>query len=184
MADYIKIDIDVTKTTTQLRNVDRKVRKKSLRKGVTAATKVLQKEARRLAPRANGFLRMSLRTVVRMQKDGSVVGRVGQEKNKRFNRKRYKGSNVNRRGYAARIWWIESGTRSHRIEPSGKVLAWRAGGRKGTKGKAVFSRFARHPGSRARHVLERSARAGKLAAADAFNQAVSLEMQNIRETSV
>lgn len=180
MADHISMVIaDVNRTLEQLRSVDRKVRKKTLRKATTAATKFLQKEARRIAPRANGFFRMSLRTVVRMQKDGTVLGRVGQEKDKRFNRKRFKGSNVNRRGYAARIWWLESGTKRHAIKPSGKVLAWTTGQRKGSKGKARFARKVEHPGSRAQHVLEQSARLGKSAAADAFNSTVATELAKV-----
>jgi HK97 gp10 family phage protein len=180
MSDHITMQlVDVNRTLEQLRAVDRKVRKKSLRKATTAATKVIHKEARRLAPRANGFFRMSLRTIVRMQKDGNVVGRVGQEKNKQFKRKRYKGSNVNKKGYAARIWWLEGGTRRHAINPTGKVLAWTSGKRKGSKGQARFARKVMHPGMRGLQVLQKAMRAGGPAAANAFNDTIASELAKI-----
>lgn len=179
MSDQVKFDLDVSATLSQLRAVDRKVRKKTLRKATTAATKVVHKESRRLAPRSNGFFRMSLIVVVRMQKDQTVVGRVGQAKNKQFKRKRYKGSNVNRKGYAARVWWLERGTRRHAITPGGKVLAWTSGKRKGSKGQARFARKVNHPGMQGKHVLEESARASKTAAANAFNSTVATELARL-----
>ncbi len=177
--DQVNIELDVAPTVSQLDAVDRKVRKRVLRRAVTAATKVVHKEARRVAPRSNGFFRMSLRTLVRMQKNGTVVGRVGQEKNKRFNRKRFKGSNVNRRGYAARVWWIESGTKRHAILPSGRVLAWLTGKRKGRKGQTVFARKVMHPGTRGQAVLEKAAGASTTTAATAFNDAAATELAKV-----
>lgn len=179
MSDHIRIQLDVSKTTGQLAAVDRKVKKKTLRKATTSATKVIHKQARVLAPRVNGFFRMSLRVVVRMQKDGTVVGRVGQEKNKRFTRKKYKGSNLNQRGYAARVWWLEGGTKRHTITPSGKALAWSTGRRKGSKGQTRFAGRVNHPGARAQRILASAGRSSGSAAAEAFNSTVATELAQL-----
>ena len=178
--DQIKFELDVSKTTGQLQALERRVKKRIVRRATTAATKAVHKEARRIAPRANGFFRMSLRTVVRMQKDGSVLGRIGQQKNKQFKRKRYKGSNLNRQGYAARIWWIERGAKRHAITPnSGKYLVWTTGQRKGTKGQARFALKVDHPGMKGKRVLETAGRTSRTTAAAAFADVVTKDLAAI-----
>ncbi len=162
----------------QLRALDRKVRKKVIRKATSAAAKLIHKEARRLSPRNNGFLRMSLIVVIRSGKS-VIFARIGQEKNKKFKRKRFKGSNINRRGYAVPLHWIEDGTKSHRIAASGKALSWTAGKRKGSKGRAVFAKSVRHPGTRPGKLLERSGRLASPAAGRAFLDIARDEMAKI-----
>lgn len=163
--------------TAQLRGLDRKVRKKVLRKATSAAAKELHKEARRLAPRQNGLLRMSLKVQIKSGKT-AVWGKIGQEKNRQFKRKRLRGSNINRRGYAAPIWWIESGTKAHRIEaPTGKRgLAWSTGKRKGSKGTLIVRRSVKHPGMRGQQVLERAGRHGAPAAGSIWRAIVTEEL--------
>ena len=151
----------------QLHALDRKLKKKILRKATTAAAKELHKESRRLAPRNNGFLRMSLKVVVRMGRK-VVFAKIGQEKNKQFKRKRFRGSGINRRGYAAPIWWIERGTVRHAMAATGRAMAWATGKRKGSKGKMIFAKRVQHPGTRAQRLLERSRNMGGPAAGRAF----------------
>lgn len=161
----------------QLRAVERKVQKKVLRKATRAAGKPVHEEARRLAPRVNGFFRMTLKLVVKSGKQ-AVYARIGQEKNRQFKRKRFKGSNINRRGYAAPIWWIERGTKRHAIVAD-KTLAWSSGRRKGSKGKMNFAKKVNHPGMRAKNLLERAGRAASGRAATAFNNVVRDEMTKL-----
>lgn len=177
--DRTRIEVEGMATVLgQLRALDRKVKRKIMRKATNAGAKELHKEARRLAPRTNGFLRMSLKVVIKAGKN-AVFAKIGQEKNKQFNRKRFKGSGLNKRGYAAPIWWIERGTKRHAILASKRALAWTAGKRKGSKGKPIFAKSIKHPGSRAQRLLERAGRMGGPAAARIWMSTVSAEMAKI-----
>lgn len=176
MSDRVKIEVEgLPLVLGQLQAVDRKVRRRILRKATTAAAKEVHAEARRLAPKANGFLRTSLKVNVKAGKK-AVFAKIGQEKNRQFKRKRFKGSNINRRGYAAPIWFIERGTTGHTITPAGKALAWSAGKRKGSKGTMIFARSVRHPGARAQHLLERAGRIAGLRAARIWFHVAATEL--------
>ena len=179
-SDRVKIEVEgLPLVLGQLRAVDRKVKRKILRKATTAAAKELHAEARRLSPRVNGFLRQSLKVVVRSGKS-AVFAKIGQEKNRKFKRKRFKGSNINRRGYAAPIWWIERGTKAHEIRPiSGKAVAWSAGKRKGSKGKMIFARSVRNPGMKAGRLLERASRIAGLRASRVWFRVAAEELAKV-----
>lgn len=156
-----------------LDNVEKKVRKKLVRKGTVAAAKIVQKEVKRLAPRTNGFLQRSIK-VVTSAKQGIVTSRIGQEKGRKFKRKKIGGSAMNKKGYAAPIYWIERGTKAHPIVPdNGKVLAITGKASKGKKAGITFTRKARHPGSKAQKILERAEHTKKAACKAAFAEEIT-----------
>ncbi len=169
--------------TNQLKALDRKVRKKILKRATTAATKELHKEARRLAPRKTGMFRMSLKVQVKTGKS-AVFGKVGQEKKRKFNRKKPRGSNINRRGYAAPIHFIEMGTKQHEIKGKDKPLAWSTGKRKGKKGTMIIRRSVKHPGTKGQQVLERAGRLGGPVAAQVWRSIIVEELAKPLPASV
>lgn len=169
---------NVGTVTYQLRELERRVRTRTIKNATRASAKILLAEARRLAPRRNGLFRRSIVLTVR-SRGARVVARIGQKKDYRSKRKNLRGSNINRRGYAAPIWFIEQGTASHTIRPSkkGGVLAITTG--KGKKAQVRFTRVVHHPGIKAQHVLDRARRAGQRAAAQAWYAEIRKELTDL-----
>lgn len=155
---------------SQLKGLERKISRKIIKKATVAAAKVVAPEVKRLLPRGTGFLRRSIKVVTKAKK-GFATSRIGQEKGRKFNVKKAKGSQITRGGKAAPIWWIERGTKAHTITaPTGKRLVWTAG--RGKKATLIFAKSVRIPATKAQMVLARAQRAKKAAMGAAFRDEI------------
>lgn len=176
----------------QLDQLDKKVQRKVVRKATNAAGKVVLKEAQREAGslRVTGFLRRSLKSVTRSRKGWTTV-RVGQRKQNQFKARsvsRVKGKNlsqIQRKGNAVPIWWLERGTKPHQIrawvrasDGTTKPLAFQVGRRTATKSGLAFAQRVDHPGTRAVRILGKTARRSRSAAAQAYASTAAREMRS------
>lgn len=175
---------NVREVLSDLRNVDRNVRNRTIRKATNAAGRVVLKETQRQvgAMRVTGYTRRSMKSVSK-SKNGVTTVRIGQSKTKSFKVKKRRSGNlsqIQRAGKPVPIHWIERGTRAHKITPKNRVLAFQA--RKRTRGDSgmVFTRIVNHPGMRERRPLERAAKQSQSEAGRAFNNAAAEDLNNVR----
>ncbi len=175
----IEVDLTVDGIDTvlaELATFSAKIQTRHLRPAVNAAARIILAEVKRQAPRGNGFFRRSLIVVVK-QRGGFVKAQVGQATQpKTYKRKRISGSQINRKGYAAPIHFIEAGTKPHLIQSvraPGKRSALAFG-----KGKQrTFRTAVSHPGTKANNVLERAARTAAPAAGAAFRDKLASRLK-------
>lgn len=164
----VGVKVEFARALDMIANAEKKTSRKALRAGVRASAKVYLDAVKRMMPRGEtGLLRRS----IAMRSGGSRAA-VGQRKRRYKERK--KGSQINRKGYAAPIHFIERPTKSHRIKAL-RILhkAMKIGRGKGAKIRAAVN----HPGTKAALVLPRARRASQSAAKSAFTIAVYREFQ-------
>ncbi len=122
------------KALAQLRQLEKKVQNRVVRKATSAAGKEILTEVKRSVAlfKVTGYTARSMKSTISSRK-GRVLVKIGQVKQKKFKlrvKRRFKGqnlSNIQRSGQPVPIHWLERGTKPHFIAaPKGKLLTFQA----------------------------------------------------------
>jgi hypothetical protein len=125
----------VSRTIASLTNVDARVARAALRKGVFRAGSETVKQSKAAAPRGRtGQFRRSLaKKDIRYAATATYVSLVGQRRNRQYTSRQIASANrktgllskgLSGRGKAPPIHWIEAGTKQHTINPRGGNRLW------------------------------------------------------------
>lgn len=172
---------------SSLDSLDKKVRRRTIRKATVAGGKEVLKTAKAEAQtfRVTGFFARSLKQITSSRK-GTVTTRIGQAKQRRFKARkstRARGknlSNIQRAGNPVPIHWVERGTRPHTITAkNGGVLAWRTGRKTKKRSGLSFARKVKSPGMRGRGLIAKTVARSRRRAARRFYDTIKKDLNSV-----
>lgn len=175
--DTASLERDVRAATRKLEGFSNRVRKKTLRTAAREGSREFRDQARRLAPRQNGYLKRSLTNKIKTYPT-AVVGMVGQDirklkKGATKARKRAKLGGISGRGETVPSHLVERPTKPHRIAGP---LVWTNRGRRKAGRQVQFAAVVRHPGTRGNPFLSRAEFRGRRKAQARFRARLVAEV--------